>query len=96
MIFLQKGVPQYQAIRQTAEAPPGLTLELESTVGRDELQSLFAEDGLQKISYNGGVYILYFGAATTLPQVLRRLGDAALPVKYLRDISTSSRRFFDA
>lgn len=96
VIFLQKGVPQYQSIKQSEETPQGLTLELETSVGRDELQTLFAPHGLQKLSYNGGVYILYFDASANVSVVLRLLGEASLPVKYLRDISTSSRRFFDA
>ncbi len=96
VIFLQKGVPQYQSTRQTTEEAKGLTLELESSVSRDELQALFASHGLQKLSYNGGVYILYFEASTGVSTVLRLLGEAALPVKYIRDISSSSRRFFDA
>lgn len=96
VIFLQKGVPQYQSIKQSEEEAKGLTLELETSVGRDELQALFAPHGLQKLSYNGGVYLLYFDASMDVPSLLRLLGEAALPVKYLRDISSSSRRFFDA
>jgi ABC-2 type transport system ATP-binding protein len=96
VIFLQKGVPQYQATKQTPGGPQGLTLELETTADRDELQRLFAPHGLQKLSYNGGVYLLYFDATTNMAQVLRSLGEAALPVNYIRNISSSSRRFFDA
>ena len=96
VIFLQKGIPQYQSIKQTEDSPKGLTIELETAVSRDDLQKLFASHGLQKLSYNGGVYILYFEAATGVSTVLRLLGEAALPVKYFRDISASSRRFFDA
>lgn len=96
VIFLQKGVPQYQSTKAADDVPQGLTLELESSANREMLQNLFAPHGLQKLSYNGGVYILYFDASASLPQTLRLLGEAAVGVKYLRDISSSSRRFFDA
>ncbi len=96
VIFLQKGVPKYQNTRPTDEARPGLTLELETDAGREQLQTLLANHGLQKLSFNGGVYIIYFDAGATLPQVLQTIGAAGLSIKYLRDISTSSRRFFDA
>ncbi len=99
VIFLQKGVARVQSSGTTADAavePRQLVLELETGTTRENLQLLFADSGLQKISFNGGVYILYFNEAGGISNVLKKLGDAGLPVKYFRDISTSSRRFFDA
>jgi ABC-2 type transport system ATP-binding protein len=69
---------------------------LETTVSREVLQRLLDPCGLQKLSFNGGVYLLYFKPGTSTAQLLTLLGNAALPVNYLRDISLSSRRFFDA
>ena len=98
VIFLQKGVakmqqpPQHGSIPQ--EAP--LIMELETTASREQLQELFGSSGLQRISFNGGIYILYFAGGSILGDILQAIGRAGLPVKYLRDISASSRRFFDA
>jgi ABC-2 type transport system ATP-binding protein len=92
VIFLQNGSPRYQSM----QASGGLAIELETTASRDNLQALFADKGLKTISFNGGVYLLYFEGETEFAQVLCNLGEASLPVKYVRDISSSSRRFFDA
>jgi ABC-2 type transport system ATP-binding protein len=97
VIFLQKGVAKMQHTGQQAvEAGSGLVLELETTAAREQVQEVFATCGLQKISFNGGVYILYFDGSANASLLMKRMGEAALPVKYLRDISASSRRFFDA
>jgi ABC-2 type transport system ATP-binding protein len=97
VIFLQKGQAKWQQhARQEGPVATPLVLELETAASREQLQTLFAHQGLQKISFNGGIYILYFDEAGNMAQVLQSIGGANLPVKYLRDISTSSRRFFDA
>ncbi|MEP6676007.1 MAG: ABC transporter ATP-binding protein [Ferruginibacter sp.] len=99
VIFLQKGVARFQHTKtetnDTTESVP-LVIELETTASRDALQQLFGKDNLQKLSFNGGVYILYFEGSITAAEVTRKLGEAGLSVKYFRDISSSSRRFFDA
>jgi len=97
VIFLQKGVAQYQHIgKETATQEMPLIIELETTASRERLQSLLETRGLQKLSFNGGVYIMYFDASGNMADVLSAIGEAGLPVKYIRDISVSSRRFFDA
>jgi ABC-2 type transport system ATP-binding protein len=49
---------------------------------------------LQSLKFNGGSYIAYFDESITLNHVLIAIGNSDLTVKYIRDISTSSRRFF--
>jgi ABC-2 type transport system ATP-binding protein len=97
VIFLQKGVAKYQVNttrEETAHSP--LIIELETSATRERLQEVIQSQGLEKLSFNGGVYILYFTSGTNMGDVLSAIGQAGLPVKYLRDISVSSRRFFDA
>ncbi|HEU4473023.1 MAG TPA: ABC transporter ATP-binding protein [Flavisolibacter sp.] len=97
VIFLQKGVARYQAIKQQEEdIPARLVLEMETPASRGQLQAALEAYGLEKISFNGGIYILYFGTGTSLSSIFGALGSSDLPVKYLRNISVSSRRFFDA
>lgn len=96
VIFLQNGVAQYQDASRANRNENALVLELETEASRETLQTLFAAWHLEKISFNGGVYLLYFPVSTALPAILQVLGENDIPVKYLRDISASSRRFFDA
>ncbi|MET0392298.1 MAG: ATP-binding cassette domain-containing protein [Chitinophagaceae bacterium] len=99
VIFLKQGKPRYQHTdrsRQAASVAKPLVLELETTASRETLQQVLERAGLQRISFNGGIYLLYFAEGTEIPAVLQRLGETGLPVKYFRDISSSSRRFFDA
>ncbi len=98
VVFLQKGVARMQNTDGTTntDQPPLLVIELETTSSREQLQSVFAPTGLQKISFNGGVYILYFDERGSIGSVMKKLGETGLPVRYFRDISVSSRRFFDA
>jgi ABC-2 type transport system ATP-binding protein len=98
VIFLKNGRPKYQPMqekREVHEASP-LVLELETSASRQTLQQAFKDLPLQNLSYNGGVYLLYFAGTTSASEVIRVLGETKLPVKYFRDISASSRRFFDA
>jgi ABC-2 type transport system ATP-binding protein len=94
VLFLQQGKAQYRAHDATIEA--ALVVELETSATRDELQALLTPAGLQKQSFNGGVHILYFAPGTGVGPVLQMLGEAKIPVRYFRDISHSSRRFFVA
>ncbi len=99
VIFLQKGVAKYQHTEPSnivGEEEQKLVLEIETTASRETLQKLFENYGLEKISFNGGVYIVYFNGNITSFQLMQVIGENKIPVKYFRDISTSSRRFFDA
>ena len=97
VIFLQRGVAKYQQnIHAQVTEQRQLIIEIETSASREQLTQLFDKSGLRKISFNGGVYILYFDTSIQIGHVLSVIGNANLPVKYFRDISISSRRFFDA
>lgn len=98
VIFLKEGKARnLNGQKENIQTEPDpLVLELESVASRDKLQQVFTPLGLKNISYNGGVYIIYFTGTTSSSDVIRRLGESDIPVKYFRDISSSSRRFFDA
>jgi ABC-2 type transport system ATP-binding protein len=98
VIFLKQGKPKYQQTKYKPEEQQALPLvmELETTASRETLQEVFKTLQLQTLSFNGGVFILYFNENTSSSEVIRALGEAKVPVKYFRDISASSRRFFDA
>lgn len=101
VIFLKQGVPRYQSLHQSLTATEthtenDLVLEIESTATREQIQNCFAPLGIQSISFNGGVYIIYFPASTGYHTIIKHIGETQLPVKFFRDISNSSRRFFES
>jgi len=96
VIFLREGKAQRGERSTVGPAAGGLVLELETEASRETLQADLADLPLRRLSFNGGVYLAYFDAPATVQDVLRALADARLPLQYLRDISHSSRRFFDA
>lgn len=98
IIFIKNGEPQYQdntpvEAKQTSEKT-SLIIELEINANRDALSAAFVSLPLQKIQYNGGVYLLHFDEGTKISAVLTALASKQLEPTYFRNISQSSRRFF--
>ncbi|MBV4357090.1 ABC transporter ATP-binding protein [Pinibacter aurantiacus] len=96
IIFLKNGHAQYQQQLSAVseDAPKQLVLEMEASADRNVIAAAFAELPVEKIQYNGNVFIIYFQAGTSMQQVLSALANNSVEVTYLRDISNSSRRFF--
>lgn len=95
IIFLRNGMPQYQQqATQEEEDNTPLIFELETEASREDIQHAFATLPLEKVQFNGGVYVLHFASRTSASSVLQALARAQVPVVYLRNISHSSRRFF--
>lgn len=100
VLFLKNGQPIWQENSSNKKEQSGseesvsLIVEFDTEASRDQLQTVFAGLALEKITYNGGTYIVYFDAPTTLSQVLSALGNGNINVMYIRDISKSTRRFF--
>lgn len=96
IIFLKNGHAQYQQQLSVVneDAPKQLVLEMEANAGRDAIAATFESLSVEKIQYNGNVFIIYFQSGTTMVQVLNALANNTVEVIYLRDISNSSRRFF--
>ncbi len=92
VLFLKKGkqTKKDADIQQTDE----LVVELETNCSKNELEQCFKELHLKKIVFNGGLYFAYFDKETSFKNVLSSLAKSDLDVIYLRNISTSTRRFF--
>jgi ABC-2 type transport system ATP-binding protein len=71
-----------------------LIVEIDSTAERDILISVFKELYLDKLIYNGGIYVAYFDDNTNFSAVLETLGKHKIEVTYTRNITASTRRFF--
>lgn len=100
VLFLKNGQPIWQENTAYKKEQAGfedsgaLIVEFDTEAGRDSLQAVFGALTLEKITYNGGTYIVYFDAGTSMSQVLSALGNGGINVMYIRDISRSTRRFF--
>lgn len=94
IIFLKNG--QYKDLGQEndKDIEQQLIIELDTTVTRAELLTTLQALDIIELQYNGGLYIAQFGSSTTFAHVLSTLGNKDIEVKYIRNISDSTRRFF--
>ncbi|PQJ78222.1 ABC transporter ATP-binding protein [Polaribacter porphyrae] len=93
VIYLRNGKPSNELNLEEKEQNY-LILELDTQNSRGELEVVFNELHLEKLEFNGGVYILYFKDKISFNDVLAAIAKHKLKVEYIRDISKSSRRFF--
>ncbi len=93
VIFLKNG--QYKDNSElTNDENDGLIIEIDTPNSREELLKVFETFNLEKLNFNGGVYVAHFSAATEFHDVLSALGNAKTDIIYIRNISSSTRRFF--
>lgn len=93
VIFLKNG--QYKdnsELKDTENA--SLIIEIDTTNSREHLLDVFKDFALEKLNFNGGVYVAYFSAETEFHNVITALGQAKTDLVYIRNISSSTRRFF--
>lgn len=93
VIFLKNG--QYKNA-ETDDANPEnhLILELDTSNSREDLLEVFKNFKLEKLNFNGGVFVAYFSHETDISEVISALGNSKIQLTYFRNISTSTRRFF--
>lgn len=94
VIFLKNGQYKDNHEEETEKTPGNLIVELDCHNKREELLAFFGELTLEKLTYNGGIYIAEFTPETTFSSVLELLGKHNASITYIRNISTSTRRFF--
>lgn len=93
VIFLKDGVYKDNEITST-EKETALVVEIDTSCSREELLGVFTDVSLEKLLYNGGIFVAYFNKTTTFSTVLETLGKNNIDVTYVRNISKSTRRFF--
>ncbi len=71
-----------------------LIVEIDCTANREKLLSVFENHKLEKLIYNGGIYVAYFSESTSFYEILESLGKHQVGVTYTRNITNSTRRFF--
>ena len=94
VIFLRNGQYTDNAEATATEEAMPLIVEIDTTNTREELMAAFKAFALEKLNYNGGVYVAYFRPNTEYSAVLEALGKAKIDLTYIRNISASTRRFF--
>ena len=94
VIFLRNGQYTDNAEATATEEAMPLIVEIDTTNTREELMAVFKAFALEKLNYNGGVYVAYFRPNTEYSAVLEALGKAKIGLTYIRNISASTRRFF--
>jgi ABC-2 type transport system ATP-binding protein len=90
VIFIKNGNCLYQ--QQLSETSDHV-IELETTASREALEKIFLASQVQ-IRFNGSYYSLH-SAQFNSTEMLRKLVEAQIPVQYYRDITQSTKRFFN-
>lgn len=93
VIFLKNGQYKDNSELQNAENSH-LIIEIDTPESREKLLEVFKDFNLEKLNFNGGVYVAYFSSATKFYDVISALGNARTELVYIRNISSSTRRFF--
>ncbi|PZU85593.1 MAG: ABC transporter ATP-binding protein [Chryseobacterium sp.] len=93
VIFLKNGKYQDNEIKPETENQ-NLIVEIDTDNSREELLQIFQPFQLEKLNFNGGIFVAYFSPETEFSSVLSALGTSKIQVTYIRNISTSTRRFF--
>lgn len=93
VIFLKNG--KYKDNSETnGDNENQLIIEIDTAESRDKLLEFFKDFDLEKLNFNGGVYVAYFSSETQFYEVISALGNAKAEIIYIRNISSSTRRFF--
>lgn len=93
VIFLKQGKLQNLDSKKEKE-DSSLIIELDTSASREELSRAFSRFSVEQITFNGGVFMVHFSQNTLFSEVLSALGESKIPIMYVRNISTSTRRFF--
>lgn len=92
VLFIKQGQCLVQDRAQPARASQHI-LEAETTATRERLLEILGADQVA-VHYNGGFYTLT-SATLEVPAMLSRLVNAGITLTYFRDITYSTKRFFN-
>jgi len=91
VLFIRKG---HCLFRTDEQAVVETVVELETTAAREQLAAVF-EDSAVQIQYNGGFYTLS-SPALPISEMLQKLLASGITPSYFRDITHSTKRFFQS
>lgn len=93
VIYLRNGKPS-ENLNLEEKEKNNVIIEIDTENSREEIELIFNENQLEKLEFNGGVYILYFKEGFSFNDCLAVIAKNNFSVQYIRDISKSTRRFF--
>jgi ABC-2 type transport system ATP-binding protein len=93
VLFLEQGKLKIQGDTNDLEGEFTI-VEIDVDNTKEELLTALSGIEIKQIKFNGGSYIAYFDKGISINNILSEIGKSTLKVKYIRDISKSSRRFF--
>lgn len=95
VIFLKDGVPKsFNESKAAGAVADEIVFELEAEVDREAILNALSSFNVESIEYNGGTYLISL-SGTAGAALLSALAMHKIPVKYFRDITHSTRRFFN-
>lgn len=93
VLFMKKGSCMFQTKKKT-ETAKSYVLELETVAGRDDLLRILGDTKVS-IQFNGGFYTIT-SASCSVQEMLNRLVSSDVSITYFRDITYSTKRFFNS
>jgi len=97
VIFLKDGVPKYQKLSENeALVQVQSVFEIEGNIAKIALDNALEILNPTSIKYNGGVFVVVFDKTIGMNELLSVLAKSSLQILSIRDISRSSRRFFES
>jgi ABC-2 type transport system ATP-binding protein len=93
VIYLKDGTYTDNNTSTATDTQP-LIVEIDSSSSRETVKNAVQHLNLEKLVFNGGVYLIYFENHIAFYEVVEALGAAQVKLTYIRDISVSTRRFF--
>lgn len=92
VLFIKRGSCVFQTKEKTATVK-SYVLELETVAGRDDLIRVLGENDVS-IQFNGGFYTIT-STAHSAQDMLNKLVSSQVSITYFRDITYSTKRFFN-
>ena len=92
VLFIKRGSCMFQTKEKTEEAKSYI-LELETVTGRDDLIRVLGDKDIN-IQFNGGFYTIT-SASYSAQEMLNKLVSSHVSITYFRDITYSTKRFFN-
>lgn len=94
LLFLKNGAPTHLATANDEQTEELTVLEMDVQASKEELMLILQKFPETSISFNGGMYIVRTQKNSALNAIVQELITHGITIKYLRDITHSSRRLF--
>jgi ABC-2 type transport system ATP-binding protein len=94
VLFLKNGKPTYLNHANEQVENQHTVLEIDTDAKRESIEKALHEFSLVSLQFNGGTYVVEVKGNDQMNRILLALVQADIEMKYVRDISRSTRRLF--